>query len=146
MPVEVYIILSIVAAMVIGLVALPSRRGHARQFYARGLLTEELPDYPSVELKVLDDGSVRLTRRGLEPLSENSEINLSAEVIGFNVAIKEHIIPRPGMGAQNQAQFILKFFGRERYHISYTADCGQGFCAFTLNIRPGIVSDKPLTL
>lgn len=146
MPVEVYIILSIAAAMVIGLMALPSRRGHARQFYVQGILTEELPDYPSVEIRVLDDGTVRLTRRGLEPLSENSEVNISAEVIGFNVAIKEHIIERMGIGAENQAEFRLKFFGRERYHISYTADRGQGFCAFTLNIKPGIVSDKPLTL
>lgn len=142
--VEFYIIISLVAVVAVGWLALPSKRGPAKEFDIEGQLLAGQPELPSVEYCCLDNGDVALIRRGLEDCAVTGTIALKIEVRGFDVDIKERFNPGWGEAEMSQAMFMLDFLGRERYHIKYTASDGHLFAAVHLHNRPGISVERKL--
>ena len=65
--VEFYVMAAVAAAAVVGLCIKPSGRGAAKQYLLAGkLIYDEPSDSPAIDLEVMDDGKVVLTRRGRE--------------------------------------------------------------------------------
>lgn len=149
--VEFYVIAVVMAAAI---VALSSRRpsmGPVRQVLLPGVITLEEPadTTPSIELLCGDDGTVLLRRHGLVGVNDTGAVSLAIEISGFDVKIKERIVPGRGPGEKvDTAAFILDFMGREHYFISYTAELTESqsnlFGSLTLNNQPGIHASKRL--
>ncbi len=137
--VEFYVIMAFIAAAVVGFAAMPSRRGAARQFLVGGTLrSDATPSQPGIVALVNDAGALEIHRFGLEGVDLSGAYSLAAEVIGFDVAIKERLTAgRRDEGAATAAMAVLDFLGPERYHFHYVSDAIGRSCAFSLNIRPG---------
>ncbi len=143
--VEFYVIAAVVAAAIVGLSALPARRGAARHHTAPGdLLPEATPAEPSLEARVDRDGRLVLVRTSLP--TDTIAASLSIEIAGFDVNIVERLTAgRDRPAESNAAMYVLDFFGAERYHFSFDSPQAGLFAAFTLPVRPGIRLSRPLT-
>ena len=144
--IEFYVIAVMVAAAVVGFFARPHRRSEARQYLLPSTLSNE-PDTTgqSIEIKVLDDGTVRLIRHGVPDLTEAGAVSIAVEVAGFDIEVKERIVrsTEPAWGA-NTATFVLDFLAPERYHLHYVNPDLDIMAVTTLHVRPGIHITKPL--
>lgn len=145
--VEFYVIVCVIAAAVVALAALPSKRGEAQLHMAAGELSEDCGDSNAATLHAIcnDDGSVTLRRTGLHGMTASGAVSLAATVIGFDVSIQERL----SAGYRNDtptptATFRLDFLARERYHITYRSEDTGLFAAFTLSNRPGLHVTKQL--
>lgn len=103
-------------------------------------------DMPSLSVECDDSGDVVLTRSGL-PAGTGS-VRLSVTLIGRDVAIEEQILPAEDRLDSTEAQAVVKmdFFGRERYHMSYSSPSQSLFAAMDFTVRPGMRAVKPFTL
>lgn len=100
---------------------------------------------PVLSVECDDNGDVTVTRSGLPP--GTGSVRLSVTLIGRDVAVEEQIIPgdmRDGTVAD--AVVRLDFFGRERYHLSYSSPSQSLFAAMDFTVRPGMKAVKPFTL
>ncbi|MDE5785607.1 MAG: hypothetical protein K2H98_03655 [Duncaniella sp.] len=141
--VEFYVIAVVVAAAVIALSARRDGGGAVRQLLLPTMLRysgEVRPD--AIELISLDDGNVLLRRHGLKDLGDRGAVSLAVEVKGFDVKIKERIVPGAGEPVDT-AEVVLDFMGRERYFINYTAESIDGVVAFTFHNRDGMHIIRP---
>lgn len=136
--VEFYVIAVVVAAAVIALSARRDGTGAVRQILLPTLLRcsgESRPD--AIELISMDDGNVLLRRHGLKDLGDRGAVSLAVEVKGFDVKIKERLVPGGGEPVDT-AEVVLDFMGRERYFINYAAGSIDGVVAFTFHNRDGM--------
>ena len=147
--VEFYVILSVVAAAVVALAALPAKRGEARLLFYAGDLeaapTGAEASEPMLYAECRDDGAVVLRREGVRGITASGAVSLAVTVIGFDVTIQERL----SAGYSNDeavtaAVFVLDFFAPERYHVTYRSDDAGLFGAFTLANRPGLRIAKRL--
>lgn len=146
--IEFYVLLLFVAAAIVAAVAKPSRRGQARQHLLAGWLSEgEETAEPSLVVECGDDGTVTLTRLGLDGVWPTGAVSLAITQIGFDLDIIERTTPGAAVGTPvSQARFTLNFMASEWYHIKYVCDIDGRMAAFTLHVRPGIVVRQPLKL
>ena len=148
--VEIYVLLSLLAAAVLALCMKPSQKGEAISHLLAGTLCqfEECEiDSPIIDFECLESGNVLLTRRGLQKLTESSAVSLAITVIGFDVTIQERIVIGSGSGEPiNTALFTLDFIGAERYHIHYISEPTSSAASLTLNNRPEMHVSRQLKL
>lgn len=145
--VEFYVITAFIAAAVVGMAAMPARRGAARQILAGGsLLFDAAPSEPGIVFVVNDDGSVSIYRFGLDGVGDSGAYSLAATVIGFDVTIDERLTPgRDNTAAATAAVVVLNGLGAERYHFHFRSEATGRSAAFSLNLRPGNRIERRLT-
>lgn len=137
-------IATVVAAAVLGLCVKPSGKGPVRQHLLPGHLRKGAEVSPGLDIRCREDGSVELLRTGLEGLTDASAASIAVNVSGFDVAITERLTPADCGEPRNEALFVLDFLAPEHYHIRYENPDTNLFCAFTLHVRPGIITRKEL--
>ncbi len=149
--VELYVLGAVAAAAVVGLCVRPSDKGAARKHLVSGeLLSEAVDDgdEPGIDIRVSDDGSVEVVRRGLAGLVHaDGAASAAVTVAGFDILIEERLTPGAGLtdGADPEAaRFTLDFLGRERYHLRYYSEATGGMAATSLHVRPGITISRRL--
>lgn len=150
--IEFYVIAAVVASAVVGLCVRPSSKGEAVTRLLAGELSPASDDgadsTPSIELLVEEDGSVTLTRRGLDGMVHASgALSLVVNVAGFDISVEERLTPgRPAADVPEpaEARFTLDFLGAERYHLRYYSEATGGLAVTPLHVRPGIHIVKPL--
>jgi len=150
--IEFYVIAAVVASAVVGLCVRPSSKGEAVTRLLAGELSPTRDDgadsTPSIELLVEEDGSVTLTRRGLDGMVHASgALSLVVNIAGFDISVEERLTPgRPAADVPEpaEARFTLDFLGAERYHMRYYSEATGGLAVTPLHVRPGIHIVKPL--
>lgn len=143
--VEFYVVAGSLAAAVVALSALPSRRGAAVLHMAAGQLTAGSPDdRPELEVSVDSRRRLHIVRRGLQGITDAGAASLALNLTGFDAAIEERLTPARGGEPCHTAEFIFDCFGPERYHFSYNSETTGLFAAFTLPLREGIRTTRPL--
>lgn len=148
---EFFVIAAVIAALIVGFMALPATRGEARQFFVEALVgTSDTPDSdpdPSITLICRDDGSVTLIRNGLSGVRTSGMVNLAITVVGYDVTIQERLVEGSTWDPMaDQAVATLTMFACERYHIAYVSESLSRFASLTLNNRPGLRAMRKLTL
>lgn len=150
--VEFYVILFVIAALAVGLLAIPQGRGPVETSFANGDLsfdngTSDLT--PRIELECMPDGTVKIIRYGLpESLTSAASIALAITRKGFDLTIEERISPssRAILDSEttpvNRATFILGGLAHERYHLKYNSETTSSFTTATINNRPGLRSTR----
>lgn len=146
--VEFYVILLFVAALAVGLLAMPSGHGPVETGFAEGFLSNntDLADHtPRIELEALQDGTVKITRYGLpDGLDSAATVALAITRKGFDITLEERITPgsRAMLASEtkpvNTAVYLLGGLARERYHLKFNSDPTSSFTALTFLNRPGI--------
>lgn len=150
--IEFYVIAAVVASAVVGLCVRPSSKGEAVTRLLAGELSPARDDgadsTPSIELLVEEDGSVTLTRRGLDGMVHASgALSLVVNVAGFDISVEERLTPgcpEADVPEPAEARFTLDFLGAERYHLRYYSEATGGLAVTPLHVRPGIHIVKPL--
>ena len=152
--VEFYVIISVVAASVVALMALPDSRGEVKQYLLAGDLREcvgqsLLSDGPGTGrliFEVHEANMVSLRREGLSGVAMNGAVSLAVEINGFDIRILERVTPgsHPSIGEASAAVFIIDFLAPERYHVYYESERYGEHAALTLHVRQGIVVSKDL--
>ena len=145
--VEFYVVAGALAAAAVVAASVPKRKGAAELHLIGGSLAgsdEGALAEPGIDVFVDDDGRVHIHRRGLKGVTDNGAASLAVNVAGFDVSIEERLTPGNGWPMIDSADFILDFFGSERYHIKYNSEDAGVFAAFTLNVVPGIRLSRPL--
>lgn len=167
---EFLVSLFVVAALLVGLIVKPSRRGQAETSFARGELYPDADTTPRVEFRVAPDGTLEISRCGLTDLTSADSVSLAITRIGFDIDIQERIVrndharvrrdpaadlPAPFRGAFStpspygltdaigRAIFRIPGLAPERYHIKYNSPAYSTFLATTLPLRPGISFTRP---
>lgn len=145
--VEFYVLTVFVAAAIVGLAAMPSRRGAARQQLVAGTLTfDDAPSQPGIVAIVNDDLSLTIYRFGLENVAESGAYSLAVTFIGFDITIEERLTyGRPTGFEATGAHATITGLASERYHILYKSEATGRNAAFSLNIRPGNRIDRLLS-
>ncbi len=146
---EFFVIAAVIAALIVGFMAIPAKRGEARQFFVEARVgTSDTPDSdPSITLICRDDGSVTLIRNGLSGVRTSGMVNLAITVVGYDVTIQERLVEGSTWDPMaDQAVATLTMLARERYHIAYVSESLSRFASLTLNNRPGMRAVRQLTL
>ncbi len=147
--IEFYVTAATLAAMVVGLSAMPRRRGPVREFAVEGELTAEAADggqEPAVVMASLDDGSVSLTRLGLEDVTVTGIFRLDVAISGTDVTITERVARGSDWNeAARAASCVLDMLGQDRYHIRYVSEATGQMAVFTFNNRRGMRTTRRLS-
>lgn len=150
--VEFYVIVLLVAALAVGLLAMPSGHGPVETDFSEGFLSYN-PDMtdltPRIELEALGDGSVKISRYGLpEELGSTAAVALAITRKGFDLTVEERItpssraLPASETAPVNMAVYIINGLARERYHLKFNSDSTSSFTALTFMNRPGLRSTR----
>lgn len=136
-----------IAAAVVGLAAMPSRRGEARQQLVPGeLIYDAAPSVPGIVIIVNDDATFTIYRFGLENVAECGAFSLAVTFIGFDITIDERVVyGRQDGRMATAAQATIKGVAPERYHILYRSEATGRNAALSLNMRPGNRIDRELS-
>jgi len=151
--IELYVTLLMVAALVIGLLAIPSGHGGPVETgFAEGRLSfnQSVTDLtPRIELECQPDGTITIVRYGLpDNLNSAATVALAITRKTFDITIEERITPfsRPLLASEttpvNIATFHLDGLAHERYHIKYNSETTSSFTTVTLLNRPGLRSTR----
>ncbi|MBO4943245.1 MAG: hypothetical protein J6C95_07430 [Muribaculaceae bacterium] len=145
--VEFYVVMVFIAAAVVGLAAMPSRRGEARQQLVAGeLIYDAAPSVPGIVIIVNDDATFTIYRFGLENVAESGAFSLAVTFIGFDITIDERVVyGRQDGRMATAAQATIKGVAPERYHILYRSEATGRNAALSLNMRPGNRIDRELS-
>lgn len=137
--VEFYVVAVFVAAAVIGLAAMPRRKGEVRTYlYAGELYAVDEPSEAGVAVQVDERGGVCVYRYGLEGVTMGGAYSLAVKVGGFDVTIEERLTAGPrGAEAAGTGFARIDCLASERYHIQYRCEATASSAAFSLTIRPG---------
>lgn len=142
---EFYVIAAVIAAAIVALAAIPSRRGAAvLTTYPGTLIDEDTLQQPAINVEVDPDNRVIITRRGIDCVAADGAVSLAVTTIGFDLTIEERITPGKGRPLPCSAMFILSGFGAERYHIQYRNSHLGLLAAFSLPVREGVAINRPL--
>lgn len=152
--VEFYVILLVVAALAVGLLAIPHSTGPVETDFATGDLDfnpSPADLNPSLEIDCRPDGTVRIIRTGLpEGMTSAATAALAITRKGFDLTIEERLTP--GSSAYlasesrpvNCAIYYLTGLAHERYHIRFNSESTSSFAAFSLNNLPNLRTSRPL--
>lgn len=146
---EFFVIATVVAALIVGFMAIPTKRGEARQFFVEAsvMATDDGDDTPSIEFICRDDRSVTLIRRGLQGVRTLGMVNLAITIIGFDITINERLVEGSTWdGMADTAMATLDMMGAERYHVVYKSESISRMATLTINNHPGFQASRPLTL
>ncbi len=147
LSIEFYVVAVFVAAAIIGLAALPARKGPVRTFlYAGTVEPDDSGDAePSVILRVLDNGRLHITRRALAGVGPDGAFSLAVKVSGFDVTIEERTVEGRVAPVQIMlGEATVDCLALERYHFQYRCEALGRSAAFSLNLRPGNTIARPL--
>lgn len=148
--VELYVLLSLLAAAVLALCMKPSKRGEAKTYMLAGtvcFISDVDAESPKIDFECLESGCVLLTRCGLQNLTDSGAVSLVVTVIDFDVTIEERIVYGKSVGGPiNAALFSLDFMGAERYHIRYISEQTASAASLSLNNRPDMHISRLLQL
>lgn len=152
--VEFYVIVSVIAAAIVALAALPDRKSEVKTYLLAGeLLTasedsdEECgPGHGELIFECHAGNFVSLRREGLQGVAMNGAVSLAVSVSGFDITIEERVSPgsHPSFGDASAAVFMLDFLAPEWYHIRYESERHGEHASLTFHIREGIKVRKPL--
>jgi len=141
----------IIAAAVVAYLCVPARRGAARELSLAGDLDDdgEPGAMPAIRVDCLSDGTVMLTRTGLDGLTDADAVSIAVTIIGFDITVEERVVQRRAYGGAggwpvNRATFTFDMLGRERYHLRYTAPASQRAATLTVSNRPGFNATRKL--
>ncbi len=150
--VEFYVTILLVAAIAVGLMAMPSGHGPVETSFAEGVLSYDpaLTDHsPRIEIECLPDGTVKITRVGLpDNLDSAATVALALTRKGFDITAEERITPasRALLSSEikpvNTAVYLLEGLAHERYHLKFNSDTTSSFTALTFMNRPGLRSSR----
>lgn len=146
---EFFVIATVVAALIVGFMAIPTKRGEARQFFVEASVMSTGDDkaIPSIEFICRDDGSVTLIRRGVEGVRTTGMVNLAITIIGFDITINERLVEGSTWdGMADTAMATLDMMGAERYHVVYKSESISRMATLTINNHPGFRASRPLLL
>ena len=136
--VEFYVTLLLAAAIIAGIIAMPSGHGPVETDFSEAFLTfdPELTDLtPRMELECLPDD-----------IDSTATVALSITRKGFDLSAEERITPgaRPYLRTEsqpvNKATFILSGLAQERYHMRYNSEPTTSFTTLSFVNRPGLRS------
>lgn len=147
LSIEFYVVAVFVAAAIIGLAALPARKGPVRTFLYAGTITpdESGETEPSIILQVLDNGRLHISRHALAGIADDGAYSLAVKVSGFDVKIEERTVAgRLTPGALMLGEATVDCLALERYHFQYRCEDLGRSAAFSLNLRPGNTISRPL--
>lgn len=139
--VEFYVILAVVAAGIVGVMAMQRGTGPVRTWTYRGRLSYHGNPQPSIELTCNDNGSLTLVRHGLDGISN---VDISVAVKGFDLQIDERLYAGRYSEPVDTATFTFDFLGRERYFIAYRNHHLGLLATVSMMNRPGNHMVKPL--
>lgn len=148
--VEICVILLIVAAAVLAAAMKPVRLQPVETAFATGCLQADSNPpsaRPTLEVNVLADYSVVLTRHGLPPAT--SVAALAVTVKGSDISVEERLTEsQPAAGADTlEATYLLTFLKpRTRYHLHFNSQSQSIHCAFTLLTEHGFNTTSSLHL
>lgn len=145
--IEFYVVAAMVAAMIVGFMAKPARKGAARQFLIEADLISAGSTTPMLKVEALGDGNVILRREGLQGVTSSGIVKMLVTIIGNDITIEESVAAGSAWSDDaDTAVACLDMLGNDRYHLRYICDktAGDRFCAFTLNNRPGFKSERAL--
>lgn len=153
--VEFYVILFVVAALVVGIMALPASNGPIETDFTTAKLSDSplAAADPSARLEVecQPDGTIKVSRFGLpDELTSDATVAIAITRKGFDLTLEERITPgRGGLLDSERAQvncatFYLVDLAHERYHIKFNSESTSSFTAFSVNNLPGLKSTRPL--
>lgn len=147
-------ILFMVAALVVGIFAMPANHGPVETEFAAGKLQFDptLADLtPRLEIECKPDFTIKITRIGFpDILHSDASVALAITRKGFDLTIEERITPgtNPLLQSEitpvNTAVFYLEGLAPDRYHIKYNSEATSSFAAFSINNRPGLTTSRPL--
>lgn len=150
---EFYIIVSVIAAAVVAIAALPERRRAVVQHLVAGELLSSVdtpddlgPGHGRLEIEVHEGNFVSIRRYGLDGVTMSGAVSLAIEVSGFDVTIQERVTPGAAspFGMADSVLFHLDFLAPDRYHVRYESERFSEHTSFSLHVRPGIKIAKPL--
>lgn len=151
--VEFYVLATLVAAVIVGVIARPSSRGEARQHLLAGELSNKHQHswsdttalQATISMSVRDDGALLIQREGIAGVSTSGAVSLAVTIIGFDIAIEERIVSgNPIDDPIDTATFVLDFLAPDRYHLKYNSAITSSFAATTILIRSGFKKSIPL--
>ena len=142
---EFLVIVLTLAALLVGLIVKPSRRGQAETSFARGELYPDADPTPRLEFRVTSSGLLEISRCGLVGLTSADSVSIAITRIGFDLEIEERIVHNDGPAGFpiERAVFTLDNLAPERYHIRYNSSAYSTFLATSLTVRPGISFSRP---
>lgn len=150
--VEFYVIVLLVAALAVGLIAMPAGHGPVETDFCEGFLSYSPAGgdtTPRIEIECQPDGTVKIIRHGLpDGLDSSSTVALAITRKAFDLTAEERITPgsRAMLASEttpvNTAVFILPGLAHERYHLKYNSDATSSFTALTFMNRPGLRSTR----
>ncbi len=150
--VEFYVIILLVAALAVGIMAMPSGHGPVETDFSEGFLSynPDLTDLtPRIEIECLSDGTVKITRVGLpENLDSAATAALALTRKGFDITAEERLTPasRALLSSEtiqvNTAVYLIGGLAHERYHLKFNSDSTSSFTALTFMNRPGLRSTR----
>lgn len=150
--VEFYVTILVIAALAVGILAMPSGHGPVETSFSEGQLSfnPDLKDTtPRIEIDCQTDGTVKITRVGIpDNINSAATVALAITRKGFDISIEERITPdnRAMLSSEttpvNTAIYHLTNLARERYHLKFNSDSTSSFTAVTFINRPGIHSTR----
>lgn len=147
LSIEIYVVAVFVAAAIIGLAALPSRKGPVRTFLYAGTISPEADGdtEPSIVLRVLDNGRLHIARHAIAGVAADGAYSLAVKVSGFDVTIEERTVPgRLAPVTYMFGEATVDCLALERYHFQYRCEALGRSAAFSFNLRPGTTIGRPL--
>ena len=118
--VEFYVTLLLAAAIIAGIIAMPSGLGPVETDFSEAFLTfdPELTDLtPRMELECLPDGSVKLTRIGLpDDIDSTATVALSITRKGFDLSAEERIHIHPLRSRSGAVSHALQLRTDHQFH------------------------------
>lgn len=150
--VEFYVTILVIAALAVGILAMPSGHGPVETNFSEGQLSfnPDLKDTtPRIEIDCQTDGTVKITRIGLpDNINSATTVALAITRKGFDLSIEERITPdtRAMLSSEtapvNTAIYYLTDLAREHYHLKFNSDSTSSFTAVTFMNRPGLHSTR----
>lgn len=144
----------VVAALVIGIFAIPNGIGPVETDFAKGDLDfdpAQACGEPGLEVLCRPDGTVRITRTGL-PADMTSAATAALAITrkGFDLTIEERLTPGGAAYLASEARqvncaiYYITGLAHERYHIKFNSESTSSFAAFTLKNLPNLQASHPL--
>lgn len=150
--VEFYVTIFVIAALAVGLLAMPSGHGPVETSFSEGQLSfnPDLKDNtPRIEIDCQTDGTVKITRFGIpDNINSAATVALAITRKGFDISVEERITPdnQAILSSEttpvNTAVYYISDLAHEHYHLKFNSDSTSSFTAVTFMNRPGIHSTR----
>lgn len=139
---EFYVILFVAAASVVALMVKPKNHMEATEYLIAGDLEADEDD-ARVDIDCRDDGTVILSRSGIEGVGQSGAVSVKVEVKGYDVTVYERLTLSTDTETVT-ARFVLDFLAHERYYIRYESEATSTSASFSFQNEPGYHSGRLL--